>query len=76
MLSVQSPCAIVCLNISVQVKDPKLTLFGHTNILHTLIGMGNAALGAAVLYPDKAAQIFRKDQSTNKKKKKKKKKKK
>ena len=23
----------------VQVKDPKLTLFGHTDILHTLIGM-------------------------------------
>jgi len=28
-------------------------LFGHTKTLHTLIGVGSAALGAAVSYPGK-----------------------
>ena len=32
------------------------------NILHTLIGMGSAALAAAVPYPGKATHIFRKGQ--------------
>ena len=31
-----------------------MPLLGHTEILHTLIGMGSAALEAAVAYPGKA----------------------
>ena len=33
-------------------------LFGHTKILHTLVGMGSAAFAAAVPYPGKATQII------------------
>ena len=44
-------------------------LFGHTKILHTPIGMGSAALAAALLYHGKATRISRKGQSTKKKKK-------
>ena len=36
---------------------PAVQLFGHTEILHTLIGMGNTALAAAVPYPGKASWI-------------------
>ena len=34
-------------------------LFGHTVTLHTLTGMGSAALAAAVPYAGKAIQISR-----------------
>ena len=33
------------------------TLFAHTEILHTLIGMGSAALAAAAPFPGKATQF-------------------
>ena len=51
--SVQPLCAIACVNICAQVKDPKhcaaIPLFGHLKILHTPLGMGiSAALAAAV----------------------------
>ena len=52
-----------------------MPLFGHTKILHTPIGMGSAALAAALLYHGKATRISRKGQSTKKKQEKKKKKK-
>ena len=46
--SVQPPCAIACIDICVHAnKSQTLTaipLFGHTKILHTLTGMGSAAL--------------------------------
>ena len=43
-------------SVSLYVKNPKHwqlhdTTFGHKEILHTLIGMGSAALAAAVPYP-------------------------
>ena len=48
------PCAIACINICAHIKIPKrcqpYQLFGHTTILHTLIGMGSTALLAAALY--------------------------
>ena len=34
-----------------------IPLFGHTKILHVLLGMGSAALAAAVPYPGKATRI-------------------
>ena len=44
---------IVSINICAQVKNSKtlvgILLFGHTKILHTLVGMGSAALADAVL---------------------------
>ena len=45
-VSVQPACAVPSINISADIK-----LFGHTKILHTLVGMGSDALAAAVLYP-------------------------
>ena len=50
-----------------------IPLFGHTKILHTLIGMGSTALAAAVSHQGKATRIFRKGPGSIKKKKKKKK---
>ena len=45
----------------VHVKNPQtlaaMPLFGHNEILQTLIRMGSAALVAAVPYPGKATQI-------------------
>ena len=38
-----------------------LPLFGHTKILQTLIGMGSAALAAALPYLGKATRISRKE---------------
>ena len=35
-----------------------IPLFGHTKILHTLIGMGRAALATAVPYPSKVTELF------------------
>ena len=37
-----------------------MPLAGHTEILHTLMGMGSNTLVAAVHYPDKATGISRK----------------
>ena len=45
-----------------------IPLFGHTKILQTLIGMGSAALAAAVPYPGKATRIARRGQESTKKK--------
>ena len=39
-----------------------IPVFEHTKILHTLIGVGSAALAAAVPYPGKATRISRKGQ--------------
>ena len=50
-LSVQPPVCN-CMHIYAHVKKSEalaaVALFGHTEILHTLIGMGSAALAAAV----------------------------
>ena len=56
-------CAVAFINISVHVNNinhwlAATALFGYTNILHSLMGMGSAALAAAVLYPGKATRIF------------------
>ena len=51
-MSVQTPCAVACINICTHVKDSKtlaaIPLFGRTKMLHTLVGMGSAALAAAL----------------------------
>ena len=39
-----------------------IPLFGHTKTLHTPIGVGSAALAAAVPYPGKATLISSKEQ--------------
>ena len=57
-VSVQSPCAIAGINIGARVKNPDTgshvctPLVGHTKILHTLLGIGGAALAAAVAIID------------------------
>ena len=38
-------------------RNAAVPLSGHTKTLHTPIGMGSAALAAAVLYPGKATRI-------------------
>ena len=56
-VSVQPPCAIACINNCVHLKNPKHRQPYHcldTWILHALIGMGSAALAAAVLYSGRA----------------------
>ena len=58
-VSAQPPCAIARINSRAQVKKipnsgSHIPLFGHTKILHIAIGMGSAALAAAVPYPGKA----------------------
>ena len=50
-------------------------MFGHTKILHTLIGMGSAALAAAVPRPGKATRISRKRQRRRRRRRRKEKKK-
>ena len=71
-VSVQPPCAIACINSCAHVKNPKhrqpLPLLVYTKILHTLIGMGSAALVAALPYPCKAIRISRKGKSSTEKK--------
>ena len=65
-VSVQPPCAIACINICADVKNPKHWQPYHCldirKIVHTLIGMGSAALAAAVPYPGRATIIYRKGQ--------------
>ena len=58
-LPVQRLCAIAYINICAHVKHP---------ILHTLIGMGSAALAAAVAYPGIVTQISCKGQTAKIKK--------
>ena len=66
-------CALTCINICAHIESPKrwqlhLCLhFGHANILHTLIGMGSAALAATAPYPGKAIQIPIRDKEILKK---------
>ena len=60
-VSVQTLCANamhqhLCAHSKSQTAVP-LLLFGHTKILHSLVGMGSAAFVAAVPYPSKATQI-------------------
>ena len=53
MMFVQPLCEITCVNIWCMLKPQTLAatpLFGHTQILQTLIGMGSTALAAAVPY--------------------------
>ena len=57
----QPPCAITCINICAHLKNPTLAaipVFGHMKTLHTLTGMGSAALVAAVPCPGKVTQTF------------------
>ena len=72
------PCAVACFSICAHVlKIPNTgshTIVGHTDILivcpcismsvymHTLVGVGSAALTAAVPYPVEATRIFREGQ--------------
>ena len=56
-VSLQPPCAIACTNVCAHVKNPKHWEPYHTKILHTLIGMGSAALATAVPNPGKATRI-------------------
>ena len=57
-VSVQTRISIcLYINICAHVNNPKslaaIPLIGHTKTLHTLIGMGSAALAASVPYPGK-----------------------
>ena len=65
-------CAVACISCA-HVRNSKhwqpYSFLGHTKILHTLIGMGSAALAADVPYPGKEIRISRKGQSVLKKKK-------
>ena len=62
------PCAQSSASTSVRtLKSQALTvkpLFGHTEILHNLTGMGSAALAAALPYPGKMTQISHKGQGS------------
>ena len=57
----QLPCGIVYLSICAHVKDPTHWQRGHTQTLHTLVGMGSAALVAAVALPRHGDLNFQKD---------------
>ena len=58
---VQPVCVIACISICEHVMNPKTRaagpLFGHMKILHTMIGVGSAALAAVVPYSGKATNI-------------------
>ena len=61
MVSVQPMCAVAFIIICAHVKNPKHWQPYHcldTKILHTLIGMGSAALVADVPYPGKVTRIY------------------
>ena len=67
-------CAAACISNHVHIKNPKHWQPYHcmdTQILHTQIGMGSAALAAAVPYPGMMTQIPRKGQWSTKNRKKK-----
>ena len=62
-----APCAVACINIRVHVTNPRHCQSYcclDTGTLHTLVGMGSAALAAIVLYPGKATRISRKGQGS------------
>ena len=66
-VSVQPPCAVACISICAHVKIPNMAakpLFGHTEIVHTPLGVGSAAPAAAsaVPYMGKETRISRKGQ--------------
>ena len=64
-----APVCIARISISMHIKkSPILSaipLFGHMKILHTLTGMGSAALVAAVPCPGKATRISCMEQGSN-----------
>ena len=62
----QHLCARYCQTLAA------VPLFCHTKTLHTLVGMGSAALAAAVPYPGKATKISLNKEILKKKKYKKK----
>ena len=49
---------------------PAVPLFEHAKILHTLMGLGSAALADAVPYPGEATRTFRKRRLSTRKTKK------
>ena len=63
-VSVQPPCATACINIRGHINNPKYWQLYHCSDTgkYTLIGMGSAALAAAVPYPGMMTQIFCKGQ--------------
>ena len=50
---------------SPSVRTGGHTIVGHTDMLHTPVGMGSAALAAAVPSTSKATRISRKGQKSN-----------
>ena len=67
MASIQPPCVITHINICVKISALKIQNTGSHTIIwthentaytHTLIGIGSAALAAAVPSPGKATQSF------------------
>ena len=63
-----APCVQSHASTTVRVKKSQtleaIPLFGHTKILHTLVGMGSAALAAAAPYPGKTSRILREGQTS------------
>ena len=60
-VSVQPPFAITCNHLpsvhALKITMAATQLFGHMKMLHTLMGMGSAALAATAPYTGKAIQI-------------------
>ena len=60
-VSVQPPFAITCNHLpsvhALKITMAATQLFGHMKTLHTLMGMGSAALAATAPYTGKAIQI-------------------
>ena len=58
----QSHASTAVRTLKIPNTGSHIPVFGYAKILHTLVGMGSAALAAAVLYPAKVTRIFRKGQ--------------
>ena len=56
-----SACVLACVCVCVR-ECAAIPVFGHTKILHTLIGMGSATLAGAVPYPSNVTRNFCKEQ--------------
>ena len=56
-VSVQPPCASESARVKKKRTLAAIPLFGHTKILHTLIGMSSTALAAAVPYSGKGTRF-------------------
>ena len=59
--SVFDLCAVTCTDTCAHIKNSvhsAIPLFGHTEMLHTLIGMDSIALAAALLYLGKGTHEF------------------